>query len=69
MSFTFSLARLPVEVIHAVIGFLPNRDIKSLCLTCTTLSRIAHLRLKRVFLSANPLNIKVFRAIADQDTF
>lgn len=69
MLFTFNLARLPVEIILAITGFLPNRDIKSLRLTCITLSRIAHLRLKRVFLSANPLNIKVFRAIADHDTF
>jgi hypothetical protein len=32
-----------------------------------TLSRIAHLRLKRVFLSANLRNIEVLRAIADHE--
>jgi F-box domain len=64
-----TLARLPTELLHAVIAFLPNRDIKNLRLTCTTLSQIAHLRVKRVFLSANLLNIKVFRAIADHDSF
>lgn len=69
MPSTSDLARLPIELIHAIIALLPNRDIKSLRLTCTLLSRVAHLRFKRVFLSANPLNIKVFRAIADHDSF
>lgn len=69
MPSTSGLASLPVELIHAVIALLPNRDIKNLRLTCTRLGRIAHPRLKRVFLSANPLNIEVFRAIADHDCF
>lgn len=32
------LLRLPVELSLAVVSYLPNRDIKSLRLTCTRLS-------------------------------
>lgn len=63
------LLRLPVEVSLAVVSYLSNRDIKSLRLTCTRLSQIAHLRLSRVFLSANTLNIQVFRAVADHERY
>lgn len=63
------LLRLPVELSLAVVSYLPNRDIKSLRLTCRRLSQIAHLRLSRVFLSANPLNIEVFRAIGNHERY
>lgn len=46
---------------------MDNRSIKSLRLTCRRLGATAALRIDRVFLSANPLNIEVFRAIADHD--
>ncbi|KAL3704131.1 hypothetical protein TMatcc_009821 [Talaromyces marneffei ATCC 18224] len=64
-----ALTLLPVELLDLILSYLPNRDIKSLRLTCLTLSRLAQLRLNRVFLSANPLNIKVLREIADHETF
>lgn len=64
-----SIIRLPVELLSLISFYLPNRDIKNLRLTCSTLSQLVQLRLNRVFLSANPLNIEVFRAIADHETF
>ncbi|KAL3484068.1 hypothetical protein BJX62DRAFT_244308 [Aspergillus germanicus] len=63
------LTRLPAELLRLIVGYLPNKDIKALRLTCRTLCNAAQLRLDRVFLSANPLNIAVFRAVADSDTY
>ncbi|KAM0490722.1 hypothetical protein ACHAP8_011267 [Fusarium lateritium] len=61
--------RLPNELAVSIFDLLPNRDIKNLRLTCRYLNRHAPLRFDRVFISANPLNIKVFLAIANHDTF
>jgi hypothetical protein len=63
------LTELPAELLHLIVGYLPNKSIKALRLTCRTLCNAAQLRLDRVFLSANPLNIAVFRAVADSDTY
>ncbi|CEL01121.1 hypothetical protein ASPCAL00713 [Aspergillus calidoustus] len=63
------LSELPAELLHLIVGYLPNKGIKALRLTCRTLCNAAQLRLDRVFLSANPLNIAVFRAVADSDTY
>ena len=60
---------VPNELANSIFGFLPNRDIKNLRLTCHYLNRHAPLRFNRVFISANPLNVKVFLAIANHDTF
>lgn len=59
------LLELPPEITTAILPHLLNRDIKSLRLTCKTLCATSQLRLNRVFLSANPRNIEVFRAVAD----
>lgn len=64
-----SVPALPFELWDAISSHLPNRDIKSMRLVCKQFHNAARLRLHRVFLSANPLNIEVFRAIADHDTF
>ncbi|KAL2854576.1 hypothetical protein BJX68DRAFT_264474 [Aspergillus pseudodeflectus] len=64
-----SLAHLPAEIIIIIASCLPNSGIKTLRLTCKTLCNTVRLRLDRAFLSANPLNITVFRAIADSETF
>jgi hypothetical protein len=64
-----NLARLVPEVTAAIVSHLSNRDVKSLRLTCKILSERAPLHLDRVFLSANPRNIEVARAIADHETF
>ncbi|EGX87826.1 hypothetical protein CCM_09448 [Cordyceps militaris CM01] len=59
------LLQLPPELLTSVCAVLPNSDIKTLRQTCSALSKRVPLRLTRVFLSPNPLNIKVFRAVAD----
>jgi hypothetical protein len=61
--------RLPNELANNIFDLLPNRDIKNLRLTCRHLNRHAPLRFNRVFISANPLNIEVFLAIANHDKF
>ncbi|KAK4038019.1 hypothetical protein C8A01DRAFT_48313 [Parachaetomium inaequale] len=63
------LLGLPTELLVSISSSLPNRDIKSLRLTCRRLFSTASLRLTRVFLSANPRNIDVFRSITDHETF
>ncbi|KAK6222376.1 hypothetical protein LQW54_001076 [Pestalotiopsis sp. IQ-011] len=60
---------LAPELRALVAHHLPNRDIKSLRLVCKDSWDKFHLRLDRVFLSANPLHIQVFRSIADHETF
>lgn len=62
-------SRLPIELISSISFYLTNRDIKNLRLTCRFLLRTSRLRLNRVFLSANPLNIRVFRAVADHEIY
>ncbi|OGE49728.1 hypothetical protein PENARI_c020G01495 [Penicillium arizonense] len=62
------LLRFPPEMISLIVSFLPNKDVKSLRLTCKTLGEITP-SLSRVFLSANSLNIQVFRAVADHPKF
>lgn len=60
-------ANLPLVLWREISSYLPNRDIKSMRLASKQFP--VELRLGRVFLSPNPLNIKVFRAIADHDVF
>lgn len=61
------LLQLPPETTSTILSNLTNRDIKSLRLTCKALCTISPLRLDRVFLSANPRNIEVLRAVADHE--
>lgn len=63
------LVRLPAELLNAILSQMPNRDLKCLRLTCGFLRDRAHLRIDRVFISANSRNVEVFRAIADHETF
>ncbi|EHK16741.1 uncharacterized protein TRIVIDRAFT_184111 [Trichoderma virens Gv29-8] len=63
------LTALPQELLSYIVGQLENSDIKNLRLSCKQLANASALRIKRVFLSANPLNVKVFRAIADHEVF
>jgi hypothetical protein len=51
------------------VSRLENSDIKNLRLSCKLLASISALRINRVFLSANPLNVKIFREIADHEVF
>lgn len=63
------LTELPIELLADITNRLENSDIKNLRLACKLLAKTSALRISRVFLSANPLNVKVFRAIADQEVF
>lgn len=63
------LAAISPEIRLLILSFLTNRDRKRLRLTCKVLSDVTPLRLSRVFLSANPLDIEVFHAIADHPQF
>ncbi|KAJ5570873.1 hypothetical protein N7535_004533 [Penicillium sp. DV-2018c] len=60
---------LPLELWSCIASYLSNADMKSLRLTCKQFNNTVSLRLNRVFLSANPLNIEVFRNIASHDKF
>ncbi|KAJ6086672.1 hypothetical protein N7467_005586 [Penicillium canescens] len=60
---------LPLELWGIVSSHLPNRDIKSMRLVSKQSCNAVQVRLQRVFLSANPLNIAVFRAVADHEKF
>lgn len=62
------LTLLPAELFTILLSLLSNRDLKHLRQTCSALQELAHLRFSRVFLSANSLNISVFRAVADDET-
>jgi hypothetical protein len=60
---------LPLELWDCIESHLSNADIKSLRLACKQFNNTVFLRLNRVFLSANPVNIEVFRNIASHDKF
>ncbi|KAJ2976247.1 hypothetical protein NQ176_g5059 [Zarea fungicola] len=63
------LTWIPRELLDAIVSRLPNSAIKSLRATNKLFNRRVPLRIGRVFLSANSLNIQVFRAIADHEQF
>ncbi|ETS85608.1 hypothetical protein PFICI_03633 [Pestalotiopsis fici W106-1] len=63
------LLRLAPELVALITSCLPNSAIKNLRLSCRALSGSAALRLHRVFLSPNPRNVEVFRAVADHEVF
>ncbi|OOQ82249.1 hypothetical protein PEBR_39645 [Penicillium brasilianum] len=63
------LAAISPEIRLLILSFLTNRDRKCLRLTCKVLSDVTPLCLSRLFLSANPLDIEVFHAIADHPQF
>ncbi|KAK6202066.1 hypothetical protein LQW54_009121 [Pestalotiopsis sp. IQ-011] len=64
-----SITALPLEIYGMVESYLPNRDTKNLRLVSRDFLNKFRLRLDRVFLSANTLNIEVFRSIADHEAF
>ncbi|KAL6802796.1 hypothetical protein GGI42DRAFT_32713 [Trichoderma sp. SZMC 28013] len=63
-----TLPSLPKELWDQIATYLPGRDVKKLRLACKSLSGIP-LPLGRVFISANPIDINVFRYVADHDVF
>jgi hypothetical protein len=62
-------ARLPNELLDSILSQLSGNYVKNLRLTSRAAARAVPLHLDRVFLSANPRDIEVFRAVADHDTF
>ncbi|KAH9242877.1 hypothetical protein K456DRAFT_1767382 [Colletotrichum gloeosporioides 23] len=66
-----SIAQLPTELADEIFSHLSNRHLKSLRLACVKFSEIVrpYFRFERVFISANPRNIEVFRAVAKHETF
>ena len=66
MAYT-SLLFLPLELWGYTTSYLSNTDIKSLRLACSQFNDAVFLRLNRVFLSANPLKVEVFRNIASHE--
>ncbi|CAD6440489.1 a29442a7-0189-467e-acc5-9ad5d1ee8f85 [Sclerotinia trifoliorum] len=68
-SFKSNLVLLVPELLTAIVSCLPNPDLKSFRLTCKALGEEVPLHFDRVFLSANPRNIEVARAIADNEKF
>ncbi|GKT82304.1 hypothetical protein Ct61P_00154 [Colletotrichum tofieldiae] len=65
------IATAPFEISALVFAHLDNCHLKGLRLTCKKLANLVspHLRFKRIFISASPLNVQVFRAIAEHETF
>ncbi|KAJ5628054.1 hypothetical protein N7490_010282 [Penicillium lividum] len=63
------LLQLSAEILLMVASFLPNRDLKSLHLANKLLCETTPLSFSRVFLSANSLDIKVLRSVANHPDF
>ncbi|KAH7121606.1 hypothetical protein EDB81DRAFT_913850 [Dactylonectria macrodidyma] len=63
------ITQFPQELLASISSLLPNSDIKNLRLTCSRFRSAVCLRIERLFLSPNPLNIEVFRAVADHQDF
>ncbi|GKU07242.1 hypothetical protein FLAG1_10008 [Fusarium langsethiae] len=63
------LLLLPAELQNAIYDFLDVVSIKNLRTTCRVLAKAVPLHFNRVFISANSLNIQVFKAIANHETF
>ncbi|KAH7203182.1 hypothetical protein BKA60DRAFT_611955 [Fusarium oxysporum] len=63
------LRRLPIELIGGIFSLLPNRDIKNLRLTCSSLKDSAHLKIIRIFISPSPRNIDVLLGVANHDVY
>lgn len=63
------LSILPPEVQLVLAGFIPNRDIKSLRLTCKQASKTFLPRFDRVFISPNRRALDIFKAIAEDERF
>ncbi|EXK35890.1 hypothetical protein FOMG_09087 [Fusarium oxysporum f. sp. melonis 26406] len=63
------LPRLPQELAKAISHYLEGSDLKALRETCSAMAWAIPLHFDRVFISANSLNIQVFKAIAANETF
>jgi hypothetical protein len=66
---TSTFERLPNELLGAICHLLPNSDIKNLRLSGPLLGQKYQLHINRVFISPNPVNIDVARAIATHEIY
>ncbi|KAK2124118.1 hypothetical protein NOF04DRAFT_1373474 [Fusarium oxysporum II5] len=57
------LPRLPQELTNAISQYVEGSDLKALRETCSAMAWAIPLHFDRVFISANSLNIQVFKAI------
>lgn len=64
-----SLGVLPAELLQLILPGLRGCDVKNLRLACVSLSRLVHLRLERVFLSAHPRDIEVLNGVANHPEY
>ncbi|KAK6214583.1 hypothetical protein LQW54_004305 [Pestalotiopsis sp. IQ-011] len=64
-----ALLRVPPEIWRYICDRVDNKTIKSLRATCCFFSRVASLRLSRVFISPNPRNVEIFVAIARHEVY
>ncbi|KAF4997448.1 hypothetical protein FGRMN_3812 [Fusarium graminum] len=65
---SFILPKLPRELREAIYVYLKSDDVRNLRITCSAMAKLIPLSFDRVFISANSLNLKVFRAIADDES-
>ena len=64
------LTNVPLEIWALIFDFLStNADLKNIRLANKYFADVILLRIDRVFLSPNPRNIEVFRAIADHEIY
>jgi hypothetical protein len=63
------ILKFPDEILHLIISFLPNRDVKNVRLTNRRMAANSKLRIERVFISPNYRNIEVFLAVARHSYF
>ncbi|KAJ5670157.1 uncharacterized protein N7477_005520 [Penicillium maclennaniae] len=63
------LLQLPAKILLLGASLLPNRDLKFLRLASELLGETTPLSFSRVFLSANSLDIKVLRSVANHPDF
>lgn len=64
-----ALTSLPSLPLEQILSYLSSSDRKHLRLASKAAATAVQLQIRRVFLSANPLNIEVFRHIADHDFY
>ncbi|PNP73530.1 hypothetical protein FNYG_13124 [Fusarium nygamai] len=66
---TWTVERLPNELLGTICSLLPNSDIKNLRLASPLLGQKCQLHINRIFMSPNPVNIDVARAIATHEIY
>ncbi|KAF5648918.1 hypothetical protein F52700_736 [Fusarium sp. NRRL 52700] len=66
---TWTVECLANELLGASYDLLPNSDIKNLRLASPLLGQKCQLKIRRIFISPNPVNIKVAMTIATHESY